>query len=75
MTAILAARGFDVYAIDWIGFGMSDIPRSREKISLELQMRVLTRVFDEFQLRDTHILAHDWGGLVNLYCLSYSACC
>lgn len=49
------------------GFGMSDKPLSMEDITIELQSRVLVRVFEEFQLRDAHILAHDWGGFVQSY--------
>lgn len=43
---------------------MSDKPLAMEDISIELQSRVLVRVFEEFRLRDAHILAHDWGGFV-----------
>lgn len=59
---VLVEQGFEVFAPDFIGFGMSDKPLARDQISFELQIRVLIRVFDEFNLRDAHILAHDWGG-------------
>lgn len=60
----LSERGLDVYALDWVGFGMSDKPLVAEEISFELHMRTLISLFERYDLSETHILAHDWGGWV-----------
>ncbi|KAI0471642.1 epoxide hydrolase [Xylariaceae sp. FL0804] len=63
---MLVENGFDVYALDWVGFGMSDKILVAEHISFDLHMRTLMNVLETFDLTDTHVLAHDWGGCIAL---------
>jgi pimeloyl-ACP methyl ester carboxylesterase len=57
----LAAQGHEVYAIDWIGCGLSEKPLDASTISFELHMATL-RSFSHFQVHDSLVVAHDWGG-------------
>lgn len=55
-----------MYALDWIGHGLSDKPSEPSMISFELHMRTLRALFDEFNIANCCIVAHDWGGQVDL---------
>ena len=63
---LLASQGFEILALDWVGFGGSDKPLKAETISFELHMRTLMALLEAYQLEEVHILAHDWGGCVAL---------
>jgi pimeloyl-ACP methyl ester carboxylesterase len=50
--------------MDWIGHGASDKPLDAALISFDLHMRTLRRCIEHFQLTESFIVAHDWGGYV-----------
>lgn len=58
----LQAQNFDVYALDWIGYGRSDKPLKNGLVSFELHMRTLICLFQTYQLRRAHVHGYDWGG-------------
>lgn len=64
----LTGAGYEVFALDWIGHGLSDKPYAPPDISFELHMRTLLALFDRFALRDAAIVAHDWGGCIASAC-------
>ncbi|OCL12178.1 haloalkane dehalogenase family protein [Glonium stellatum] len=68
---ILTREGHEVFALDWIGHGLSDKPTDPTIISFELHMRTLLALFEHFDIRDCCIVAHDWGGCVVTACGPY----
>lgn len=58
----LTQQGHEVYALDWIGHGLSDKPSQPSMISFELHMRTLRTFLVEFEITNCCIVAHDWGG-------------
>jgi len=62
----LLAEGHEVFALDWIGFGLSDKPLKSDSISIELHMKTIICLFEHYDLQDAFILAHDWGGCIAL---------
>jgi pimeloyl-ACP methyl ester carboxylesterase len=51
-----------VFAIDWLGHGLSDKPLQASIISFELHMQTLFKFFDHYQIGNAVVAAHDWGG-------------
>jgi pimeloyl-ACP methyl ester carboxylesterase len=66
MIPDLAAAGYEVFAVDWLGHGTSDKPLRAAEITFELHMHTLRTVIDRFDLHEFYIAAHDWGGCVAL---------
>lgn len=54
-----------VYYFDLIGYGQSEM-REGQDVSLAVQNKVLSALFDEWGLQCPHILAHDFGGATAL---------
>ncbi|SLM39319.1 Epoxide hydrolase-like [Lasallia pustulata] len=67
----LTQQGHEVYALDWIGHGLSDKPSQPSMISFELHMRTLQAFLAEFNVTNCCIAAHDWGGCVALSTLPH----
>lgn len=62
MIPKLVDQGHEVYALDWIGHGRSDKILRPELINFELHMRTLIDFYNHVGLRDSILVAHDWGG-------------
>ena len=58
----LNQRGHEVYALDWIGHGLSDKPTKPGLIAYELHIQTLRAFFMRFKIRDCCVVAQDWGG-------------
>lgn len=58
----LLEEGHEIFALDWLGHGLSDKPKNRQSVTFELHMRTLVAFFNHVQLRDAILVAHSWGG-------------
>ncbi|KAJ5151453.1 uncharacterized protein N7482_010705 [Penicillium canariense] len=65
MTKLLE-EGHEIFALDWLGHGLSDKPKHHESVTFELHMRTLIAFFNHVQLKDAILVAHSWGGCVAL---------
>ncbi|MCS7082478.1 MAG: alpha/beta hydrolase [Bacteroidota bacterium] len=59
----LAARGYRCYAVDLLGFGLSDKPNGAD-YSHPAQARRLVALLDELGLKAVHAVGHSMGGSV-----------
>ncbi|KZF21787.1 alpha/beta-hydrolase [Xylona heveae TC161] len=63
----LVAQGYEVYALDFLGHGLSDKPVDPRLISFQLHVRTLREFFTRFDVpRDCILVGHDWGGCIAL---------
>jgi haloalkane dehalogenase len=53
-------------APDYFGFGRSDKPLRLEDYSYDFQVRSITRLVEELDLRDLTVVVQDWGGPIGL---------
>lgn len=60
--AALADAGHRCVAVDNMGFGRSDKPRTTRRYTLSQHVKNTLAVVDELDLRDVVIVGHDWGG-------------
>lgn len=65
VAPMLADNGFRVIAVDLVGFGWSEKPRSFE-YSIEAQARVMSRFMDRLGIRQATIVGNSYGGAVAL---------
>ena len=72
MIPALAAAGYRVVVPDLIGFGRSDKPVSRAVHTYAHHEAWLTGLIDHLELRDIHLHAHDWGGLLGLRLVAFA---
>jgi len=61
---ILTSKGHEIFAVDFLGHGMSDKPIKASTINFSLHMRTLEQFIRHLSLEDAIIVAHDWGGCV-----------
>lgn len=66
MLPTLIQGGFRVVVPDYIGFGRSDKPISREAYSADSHIAWMADFLDQTRLRGAHLFAQDWGGLIGL---------
>ena len=66
MIPVLTAAGLRVVAPDFIGFGRSDKPASRDDYTYQLHVDVIRVFVEQLGLRDITLVCHDWGGLIGL---------
>jgi pimeloyl-ACP methyl ester carboxylesterase len=76
----LAARGHDVYALDFLGYGLSDrypdsqLPQGRARDVVEDVDRAVNLVLAKTGARQVALIAHSWGGSVGaLYAERHAA--
>jgi pimeloyl-ACP methyl ester carboxylesterase len=62
----LVRRGYRCYAVDLLGFGLSDKP-SRADYSHPAQARRLLRLLDRLGIPSAHLVGHSMGGSVALH--------
>ena len=55
-----------VVAVDHIGCGLSDKPQQHRLLHLDRHIANLVEVIDRLDLRETTLVAHDWGGAIGL---------
>lgn len=61
-----AAERFRVIAPDYVGFGLSDKPRTPGYHTLERHIANLTALIDALKLQKITFVMHDWGGPIGL---------
>ncbi len=66
MIPVLTAAGQRAVAPDFIGFGRSDKPASRDDYSYQFHVDVMTAFVEAMGLRDITLVCRDWGGLIGL---------
>lgn len=66
MIKSLAANGFRVIALDFIGFGKSDKYTSPDMYTHDLHTLTLRLFIQHLQLSNITLVVHDWGGPVGL---------
>ena len=66
MIPVLTAAGLRVVAPDFIGFGRSDKPASRDDYTYQLHVDVMAAFVGQLGLRDITLVCQDWGGLIGL---------
>ena len=66
MTPILSGAGHRVVAPDFIGFGRSDKPSSREDYTYARHVDWLKAFIETVDLHDITLVCQDWGGLIGL---------
>jgi len=66
MIPVLTAAGLRAVAPDFIGFGRSDKPASRDDYTYQLHVDVMAAFIGQLGLRDITLVCHDWGGLIGL---------
>lgn len=54
-----------VYAYDLLGYGLSE-KRGGQDVSIPAQARILSRLFDHWDLESPAIVGHDFGGAITL---------
>jgi len=62
----LIQEGYEVFALDLVGMGGSEKILNQELLTFELQMRAMIQLYEKYDLHQTYVLAHDWGGCVAL---------
>lgn len=63
----LAAAGYRAIAIDLIGMGRSDKPTRTRDYSIARHVSwVQQALFDKLDLKNVHLVLHDWGGIIGL---------
>ncbi|MTB53624.1 haloalkane dehalogenase [Lewinella sp. W8] len=71
MIPLLTGAGYRVVAPDLIGFGRSDKPLRETDYTYARHVDWVREVlFDHLDLRDVHLFAQDWGGLIGLRLLA-----
>lgn len=55
-----------VVAIDHLGCGLSDKPQQPDHYTLSCHVANLVALIDRLDLRETTLVAHDWGGAIGL---------
>lgn len=64
---VIAKAGYRVIAIDLIGTGRSDKPTQMKDYTIARhQAWVEEALFEVINLKDTHFILHDWGGIIGL---------
>ena len=66
MIPLLTAVGLRAVAPDFIGFGRSDKPASRNDYTYQLHVDVIRVFVEQLGLRDITLVCQDWGGLIGL---------
>jgi haloalkane dehalogenase len=66
MVPVLTAAGLRAVAPDFIGFGRSDKPASRDDYTYQLHVDVMAAFVGQLGLRDITLVCQDWGGLIGL---------
>ena len=64
--ASLAGAGYRCVAIDHMGFGRSDKPRTTRRYTLSRHVGNTLAVIDQLDLRDLVVVGHDWGGPIGV---------
>lgn len=62
----LAEAGHRCVAVDNMGFGRSDKPRTTRLYTLSQHVENTLALIDELDLRDVVLVAHDWGGPIGI---------
>jgi haloalkane dehalogenase len=66
MVPVLTAAGLRAVGPDFIGFGRSDKPASRDDYTYQLHVDVMAAFVGQLGLRDITLVCQDWGGLIGL---------
>ncbi len=66
IAPFLVKQNFRVIIPDLVGFGYSDKPQNPDLISYSNQTNWLNTFIENLKLRDIHLFAHDWGGMISL---------
>ena len=67
LIPVLAEAGYRAIAIDLIGMGRSDKPtRMQDYTVARHEAWVTEALFEKLDLKDSHIILHDWGGIIGL---------
>jgi pimeloyl-ACP methyl ester carboxylesterase len=64
--ARLYQDGHELFALDWLGHGLSDKPTQKESMTFELHIQTLTGFINHVELNDAILVAHHWGGYANM---------
>jgi cis-3-alkyl-4-acyloxetan-2-one decarboxylase len=64
--AMLAEAGYRCVAVDNMGFGRSDKPRTPARYTLAGHIGNVLAVIDSLELRDLVVVGHDWGGPIGI---------
>lgn len=76
MIPHFTAAGYRVIAPDIPGFGKSDKPVDKNAYTYGGMVEwVRELLFDRLQLRDIHLVVHDWGGLIGLRLVAFHPEC
>lgn len=62
----LVKQHFRVIIPDLVGFGYSDKPKNAELITYSNQTKWLNNFIHSLKLKNIHLFAHDWGGMIGL---------
>lgn len=66
MIPVLTEAGYRVVCPDLIGFGRSDKLRYQRHYSYDFHLKTLQQLLDNLQLKASHLVCQDWGGLLGL---------
>lgn len=61
MTRLLL-EGHELFALDWLGHGLSDKPVQRDALTFELHIQTLIAFVNHVELDNAILVAHHWGG-------------
>lgn len=69
----LVQSGHTVYALDFIGHGLSDKPLTTGRTTVELHIRTILALFNHYNLinENTTVVAHDWAGTIFMSAAPY----
>ncbi|CEL03949.1 hypothetical protein ASPCAL05085 [Aspergillus calidoustus] len=71
VMARLYQEGHELFALDWLGHGLSDKPTQKESMTFELHIRTLIAFINHVELNDAILVAHHWGGCIALSSIPY----
>ena len=66
MIPVITGAGHRAVAPDFIGFGRSDKPASRDDYSFQFHVDTLVAFIEKLGLRNVTLFGQDWGGLIGL---------
>jgi len=67
LIPVLAKNGYRTIAIDYIGVGRSDKPTKMSDYTIARhEAWVKEALFEKLDVKDAHIILHDWGGIIGL---------
>ena len=66
IAPLLVQQNYRVIIPDLVGFGYSDKPTDSTLITYSNQTKWLQKFIDNLKLKNIHLFAHDWGGMISL---------